>query len=499
MRAGDLFLMKNATQLITYVDRLSGGGVADLQRLLEGPLRDLFGAVHLLPFFYPIDGADAGFDPIDHTQVDTRLGTWADIRKLTQTTPVMADIIVNHISSSSPHFLDVVKRGAASPHADLFLTFSEVFPLGATEQELLALHSTRPSLPFTIVPLGDGTKRLFWTSFTPQQIDIDIHSASGRAYLEGILETFAAAGISLVRLDAGGYAVKKGGTSCFMLPETLAFISTFTEKARAKGIEILVEMHGHYEQQLSLAPKIDRVYDFALPPLILHTLYTQDTDPLQRWLKIAPRNAFTVLDTHDGIGVADVDCDAKGTPGLLSSDHVRALVAEIHRRSGGTSLLASGAAASNIDELQVNCTFFDALGADDNLYLMARALQFFAPGIPQVYYVGLLAGRNDVALLERTGVGRDINRHHYTREEIERDLERPVVRRLLELIRFRNLHPAFNGHLEVPSTGTGRIILRWVAGKHVAELNVDLKAQSCEIVASDAEGTRTFSVLAAPH
>ena len=126
--------MKNQVQLIAYVDRLSGGTLRDLQTLLTGPLAGVFGAVHLLPFFYPIDGADAGFDPIDHTRVDPQLGTWADVKALTEHIEIMGDVIVNHVSSSSPEFLDYSQRGEASPHAGLFLTVDRVFPQGATAQ-----------------------------------------------------------------------------------------------------------------------------------------------------------------------------------------------------------------------------------------------------------------------------------------------------------------------------------------------------------------------------
>ena len=121
------------------------------------------------------------------------------------------------------------------------------------------------------------------------------------------------------------------------------------------------------------------------------------------------------------------------------------LVETIHERSRGQSKQATGAAANNLDLYQVNCTFFDALGGRESEYLIARALQFFAPGIPQVYYVGLLGGRNDMELLARTGVGRDINRHYYKAAEIEAALARPLVQKQIELIRFRNTHPAFAG------------------------------------------------------
>jgi len=194
--------MKNQVQLITYVERLGKGGLPALQALFKGPLAGLFGGVHLLPFFDSIHGADAGFDPKDHSQVDPSLGNWEDVRALAQNIEVMADVIVNHMSADSPQFLDFLARGQASPYADLFLTWDRAFPEGARESDLLAIYRPRPGLPFTPKTLADGSRRLFWTTFTPQQMDIDVHSASGRAYLQAILDIFAANGIRMVRLDA---------------------------------------------------------------------------------------------------------------------------------------------------------------------------------------------------------------------------------------------------------------------------------------------------------
>src|SRR5260370_42300059 len=120
--------MNNRVQLITYVDRLSGGGFRELQEVLRGQLQGLFDGIHLLPFFHPIDGADAGFDPIDHTEVDSRLGNWNDVLALTEDFELMADLIVNHISSESPQFKDFSCHGASSPFAGMFLTYDRGFP-----------------------------------------------------------------------------------------------------------------------------------------------------------------------------------------------------------------------------------------------------------------------------------------------------------------------------------------------------------------------------------
>jgi sucrose phosphorylase len=206
---------------------------------------------------------------------------------------------------------------------------------------------------------------------------------------------------------------------------------------------------------------------------------------------MSPRNAINVLDTHDGIGVIDVGPDKKssdGLPGLLSSEEINHLVETIHERSNGTSRQATGAAANNLDLYQVNCTYYDALGQRDDEYLIARALQFFAPGVPQVYYVGLLAGANDTDLLRRTGVGRDINRHFCTRVELQERLGAPVVRSLLDLIRFRNAHPAFGGDFQVHSSDNNSIAMEWRKHPDWARLDVDLTARRAAISHSDPAG-----------
>jgi len=486
--------MKNQVQLITYVDRLGGGGLKDLQALLTGPLQGLFGGVHLLPFFHPIDGSDAGFDPIDHTQVDPRLGDWDDLRALTQDVDVMGDVIVNHMSTGSPQFRDYLARGDASAHAGLFLTYDTVFPQGASEADLLALYRPRPGLPFTMVTLADGQRRLLWTTFTPQQADIDVLHPQGRAYLDGILQNFAANGIRMVRLDAVGYAIKKAGTSSFMMPETYAFIAEFAARARTLGIEVLVEVHAYYRRQIEIARRVDWVYDFALPPLVLHALFFGTAEPLKRWIGMRPTNALTVLDTHDGIGIIDIGADPADRaahPGLVPPHELDALVERIHANSGGASRQATGAAASNLDLYQVNCTFHDALGRDDRAYLAARAIQFFLPGVPQVYYVGLLAGGNDLDLLGRSGVGRDINRHHYSRVEIECELQRPVVQRLMSLIRLRNDHPVFGGEFSLVDSDAASLQLSWRHGLAEAVLTVRLDPLSVRLHLRDADGRLT--------
>ena len=330
--------MRNQVQLITYVDRLSGGGLRELQDVLDGPLEGLFGGVHLLPFYWPIDGADAGFDPIDHTKVDPRLGSWEDVRAMAEGRDLMADLIVNHISSRSPQFEDFRKKGSVIRLRGPLSNVRPRLPQGASEADLLKIYRPRPGLPFTKTRCDDGTEHLLWTTFTSEQIDIDVWSARRPSVLGTDPARVRRLGIRAIRLDAAGYAIKKPGTSCFMIPETFDFIAELTAQAHALGIEVLVEMHTHYQDQIDIARHVDWVYDFALPPLVLHTLFTRNAARLKHWLVISPRNCVTVLDTHDGIGVIDVGPARKGAdvlPGLLTSKEIDSLVETIHAAQQG--------------------------------------------------------------------------------------------------------------------------------------------------------------------
>jgi len=472
---------RHSPQLITYADRLAGD-IRGTRELVDGPLAGAFGGVHLLPFFVPIDGADAGFDPIDHTAVDPRLGTWGDVHALADHHDVMADLIVNHASVQSSQFQDWIARGDASPSASMFLTPEQVFGHSPTRAETDAVYRPRPTSPFTDVTFADGSVRAVWTTFTDQQIDIDVEHELGWRYLIDILDRFRLSGISVVRLDAVGYAIKRAGTSCFMLPETFEFIDRLTAACHERSMRVLVEIHGNHLVQIDIARRVDLVYDFALPPLTLDALFTGDAGPLKRWIAIRPNNAVNVLDTHDGIGVIDVGADPRdrSRPGLLPEQRIHDLVEGIHDRSRGTSRLATGAAASNLDLYQVNCTFYDALGQDDQRYLAARMVQLLLPGTPQIYYVGLLAGSNDMELLAESGVGRDVNRHRYSAAEVAEALERPVVRRLVDMLRWRASEPAFEGTFELLASPAHQLSVRWSAPESAVTVTVDLRTAEIE-------------------
>ena len=179
---------------------------------------------------------------------------------------------------------------------------------------------------------------------------------------------------------------------------------------------------------------------------------------------------FTTLDTHDGIGVVDAR-------DILTPNEIGYTSNELYKVGANVKKKYSSADYHNLDIYQINSTFYSALGDDDKKYFMARLLQVFAPGIPQVYYVGMLAGKNDIELLEKTKEGRNINRHYYSREEIHEEVQRPVVSSLINLLRFRNNEAAFdlNGSIEVTTPTENEI--------HIIRLNQD-KTRKAELRAN---------------
>ncbi|MGE5602020.1 MAG: sucrose phosphorylase [Nitrososphaerales archaeon] len=479
--------IRHSAQLITYPDSL-GGDLAALNRFLDRHLRAVFGGVHILPPF-PSSG-DRGFAPTTYRDIDPAFGTWGDLRAIGQDFDLTIDLMINHISRRSPEFLDFLARGRASEFADLFITLDKVWPGGEPRPEDVAkIFLRRPKAPFSTVTIAaTGESEPIWTTFgrtePSEQIDLDLRSPLTRRLLADHLRFFSAQNVRIVRLDAIGYVVKQPGTSCFMVePEIFEVLDWLTAEATTLGLTLLPEVHAAPQVQSKLAGHGYWVYDFVLPLLVLHTLTTGSAEKLRWHLRTCPRRQFTMLDCHDGIPVQpDLD-------GVLTTAEMRAVADHCLARGANLSRLlsTSGKPAPGFDAHQVNITYYSALGEDDAAYLTARALQLFAPGIPQVYYVGLLAGANDVAAVAASGEGRDINRHNYTLEEAEVALTRPVVQQLLRLVQLRSEHPAFGGELAVLDGAPHVVQLEWRQGEAYARLEVDLHRPTALVSYSDPE------------
>ncbi|MFZ2760944.1 MAG: sucrose phosphorylase, partial [Trichococcus flocculiformis] len=391
--------------------------------------------------------------------------------------------MLNHISAQSPYYLDFLEKKEASPYKDYFIRYNDYWPENRpTEADIDLIYKRKPKAPFVDAHFKDGTSEKVWCTFSEEQIDLNVKTEATRQFIKDTLSFLADKGASIIRLDAFAYAIKELDTNCFFVePEIWEMLEYAVEILKPYGVTVLPEIHEHYTIQQKIAEKGYPVYDFALPMLVLHALYSGKAEKLLHWLEICPRNQFTTLDTHDGIGVVDVK-------DLLTQEEVDFAVEALYEKGANLKRIYSSEAYNNLDIYQINCTYYSALGNNDAAYLLARAIQCFTPGIPQIYYVGLLAGENDLELLENSKEGRNINRHYYSLDEINQEIERPVVKDLFRLLAFRNTAKAFDGDLKITMIDEGAFTLTWATAEESASLTVDLPTNKFSILHRTAAG-----------
>lgn len=472
--------IENKVMLITYADTM-GGDLKALRRTLARHFDGVFGGVHILPFF-PSSG-DRGFAVIRYDNVDPAFGTWDDIDELGREYYLMADFMLNHMSIRSAEFQDYLAHGDDSPYAGMFIRWDLFWPGGKpTDKQLDTLYKRRGEGPFKEFTRADGKTVRLWNTFFAEQVDIDPYDKATQEYYSRNLSKLAQH-VPIIRFDAFAYTSKRPGTSCFFVePDIWRILQLSVAPLEKFGTEMLPEIHENYTIQMKMAQRGYWVYDFALPMLLLHGLMTGRTDRLIHWLKICPHKQFTTLDTHDGIGVVDV-------AGLLEEDEVEIVCRRVEHITEPArpyikrpaSMIKAGEGEAR--KYQLNCTYYSALDCDDDAYLLARTVQLFVPGIPQVYYAGLLAGENDIEALKRGEEGRSINRHRYAEQEIERAVRKPMLQKMYDLMRLRNTHPAFNGEMAEVSEddGWGTLHIAWRNGDAFAELRADFRTKTFRV------------------
>ncbi|WP_338218093.1 sucrose phosphorylase [Lacticaseibacillus salsurivasis] len=460
----------NEVMLITYGDSM-GENLHQLNHILDAYFAGAVGGVHLLPFF-PSSG-DRGFSPMNYTTVDPRLGSWHDVDALAEKHYLMVDLMINHLSRQSAEFQDYLQHHDQSDYAGMFLNWDKFWPANRpTQADVDLIYKRKDKAPYQEITFADGNQSKVWNTFSEEQIDLDVNAPQAKAMFRTAMATFAKHHINIVRLDAFAYAVKKLDTNDFFVePDIWQLLESISSEAEKHQLTVLPEIHEHYTLPRKVSEHGYYTYDFALPMLILYTLFKGDATNLLSWLAASPMHQFTTLDTHDGIGIVDVK-------DVLNDQQIDFTTKQLYERGSNVKKVYSSATYNNLDIYQINTTYYSALGEDNRAYLLARALQIFAPGIPQIYYVGLLAGKNDLELLEATKEGRNINRHYYTESEVAQEVKRPVVRDLFKLLRFRNQEPAFDldGSLTIEKTDNAyfTLIRRNQAQTHTATLTVDL-------------------------
>lgn len=474
--------MENKIMLITYADSL-GKNLSDLKYILDKYFKKAIGGVHILPF-YPSSG-DRGFAPICYDRTNEKFGSMEDVKEISKDYYLMFDFMVNHISRRSEYFKDFLENKDNSKYKDLFIRYKNFWENGEpTKEQIDKIYKRKPKAPYFEAEFKDGTKEKVWCTFSEEQIDLNVDTKVTKDFIKNSLISMCENGASIIRLDAFAYAVKKPDTNCFFVePQMWELLYEIEDIVKQYNVDILPEIHEHYSIQLKISDKNFWIYDFALPVLVLHALYSGKANRLKNWIDMCPKHQFTTLDTHDGIGIVDVK-------DLLTDEEIEETKDNMFTKGANVKRIYNTEAYNNLDIYQVNCTYYSALGNNDKAYLLARAIQFFCPGIPMVYYVGALAGENDLELLESTKEGRNINRHYYTKEEIAENFNnRKIVNDLCRLMEFRNQHKAFDIEGECITEVINENVLKITRKfeNNVAILNADLSTHEFTIEYSQDE------------
>lgn len=402
--------MQNKVQLIVDASRFSGS-VSRLANVLRTRFNGVYEGIHLLPVSPAAFPSTIGAASADSFADNPYGGSSADIRQLSQNYEVMADVPI------SADVLFKKMKQAASGHSGKAV----------------------PSVPAFFDHLAAmGAKDVFLPIARLTDENTDNHHSLYSMFLE--------------------------------------WLGHLTREVHQRGMSLVAGVHSFYLRQARLAEKVDKVVDYSLPALLLHTLTTGNAAPLAAWLKVRPAVPVSVLDAREGISLRDVAKDPAdpNAKGLLSDTAIDKLIRSLDRHTRGESTQATGTVAAGSIPSWVMSSYYSALGCDDTKYLAARAVQFFLPGVPQVYAMGAMMAPNDMDLFRKTGRGSDVNQHYFTDSEISANLLRPEVKALNALCRFRNSLEAFNGDFSYGYDKTyGVLSLLWHGKKTSARLDFD--------------------------
>jgi sucrose phosphorylase len=327
------------------------------------------------------------------------------------------------------------------------------------------------------------------------QMDLNASSPLVWDFYEETLKKLSSYGCNILRLDAFAYLHKQVGESNFFnKPGTWVYLERIKDIAQKNDLVLLPEIHAEYGLHLhdEVANKGYTIYDFFLPGLTIHTIENRNSKALLRWVKeIISKGYRTVnmLGCHDGIPVLDLkgkEVNGQYNQGLLNDAEIEDIMNTIMERGGRVKNLYDPS-GNKISYYQINATFYSALGEDDQKLLVARAIQMFMPGTPQVWYLDIFAGKNNYEAADNGGSAghKEINRTALSMQEIKEGLEKDVVKQQLKIIRLRNTSVAFLGKVIVEPSEEDRIDIKWVNGDVTAHLKVNLQTYSFAIKHSE--------------
>lgn len=475
--------------LITYGDQLREPDRAPLRTLADFCDQHLGGVVdgiHLLPF-YPYS-SDDGFSVIDYQRVNPALGTWADVARVGRNFRLMFDGVINHISAQSEWFKAFLRDDPK---------YRDYFIVVAGDPDLSQVVRPR-ALPLLTEFATPSAMKKVWTTFSADQIDLNYANPDVLLDIIDVLLFYVQQGAELIRLDAIAYVWKEIGTTCLHLPQThrvIQLLRAILDEV-APHVQLITETNvphrdnisyfgdGHNEAQL--------VYNFALPPLTLHTFRTGDATALSHWA--AELNApsdktafFNFLASHDGIGLNPVR-------DILRAEEINALVQQVEAHGGRVSYKNNS--DGSISPYELNINYFDALSDPHSAeplslqidrFVVAHAIMFALAGVPGIYFHSLFGSRSWPEGVTQLGHNRAINRQKFDRAEIERELSDPqsrralVFQRLKHLLQVRSSLDAFDPHHPQRVIELNRAIFAVQRGAVLCLHNVSNQAQRVRV------------------
>ncbi|MCC0178792.1 alpha-glucosidase C-terminal domain-containing protein [Waterburya agarophytonicola K14] len=440
---------QNEVLMITYGDSVYTAeekSLVTLARFLEH-LQDTITGVHILPFC-PYS-SDDGFSVIDYLQVDPELGDWQDIEKIAEKFDLMADLVLNHISSQSEWF-EQFKQGI-KPGCDYFIEADPATDLSAV---------VRPrSSPLLVEIDTTAGKKYVWATFSADQVDLDYTNPDVLLEIINIILFYIQKGAKYIRLDAVGFLWKQEGTSCIHLPQTHALIKLFREITQMINPDtaLITETNVPNRENLSYFGNRDEahlIYNFSLPPLLVNALLQGKSDHLKTWMMSMPPAPlgcayFNFTASHDGIGL-------RPTEGLLLEDEYNAMLETMEQFGGKISMRSKPDGTQS--PYEINISLFDALkgtvkGKDEwqiERFLCSQTIMMAVEGVPAFYIHSLLATPNDYEGMAKTGRNRSINRYKWDYEELKQKLNNPnsnqtiVMGEMSRRIQIRRRQPAFH-------------------------------------------------------
>ena len=440
--------------LITYADQLSEPGTFPLEtltRFCEKYLSEFVNSVHILPF-YPYS-SDDGFSVVDYRAVNPAFGNWDHISQLSRSFHLMFDAVINHASVQHEWFQRFLRDDPK---------YRDYFVVVEGRPDLSQVVRPR-ALPLLTTFESASAPRQVWTTFSADQVDLNFQNPGVLLEIIDTLLFYVSHGAQLIRLDAIAYLWKEIGTSCIHLPQTHRIIQLFRAvlDVVAPHVILITETNVPHVDNIAYfgngTNEAQMVYNFALPPLVLHTIHTANSRVLSKWasgltLPSHRTTFFNFLASHDGIGI-------NPARGILSDGEIDSLIQRVLGHGGLVSYKHDASGAQIPYELNVN--YFDALSdprSEESLpiqvdrFMSAQAIMLALVGLPGIYFHSLFGSRGWPAGVERTGHNRTINRQKFELAPFESELadesslRHPVFQRYAQLLRARQASSAFHPH-----------------------------------------------------